>query len=257
MTRLTRHLQDTGNLLAGRPTLPVSEVFGPTIQGEGPHTGRRCFFVRLGHCNLHCTWCDTPYTWDRDRYDVDAECPPATPPEILERLAALGARPGDTVVLSGGEPLIHHPTLPALLDADYRWHLESNGTIWPGHDTASAFSHVTLSPKIHDQGDPERRRLRREPLLHWAERTFTSDGGVAWKFVIRPGSVHGGIDLTAVEALVRDYGLPSSCVWLMPEGTTPVGILHGTRDLTDYAVARGYNLTTRLHTLIWGDERGH
>lgn len=41
--------------------LLVSEVFGPTVQGEGKHCGRIAAFVRLGGCNLHCRWCDTPY----------------------------------------------------------------------------------------------------------------------------------------------------------------------------------------------------
>ena len=44
--------------------LAVSEIFGPTHQGEGPSTGRLCGFVRLARCNLSCLWCDTPYTWD-------------------------------------------------------------------------------------------------------------------------------------------------------------------------------------------------
>ena len=39
--------------------LVVSEIFGPTWQGEGPSLGRRCGFVRLGRCNLACTFCDT------------------------------------------------------------------------------------------------------------------------------------------------------------------------------------------------------
>lgn len=38
-------------------TLVVREVFGPTVQGEGPSTGRRCSFIRLGGCNLTCHWC--------------------------------------------------------------------------------------------------------------------------------------------------------------------------------------------------------
>jgi 7-carboxy-7-deazaguanine synthase len=56
-----------------KPPLVVSEVFGPTIQGEGPHAGQRAAFVRLGGCNLTCTWCDTAYTWDARRYDLRAE----------------------------------------------------------------------------------------------------------------------------------------------------------------------------------------
>lgn len=54
-------------------SLVVSEVFGPTHQGEGPHAGQLCAFVRLMGCNLSCSWCDTPYTWDASRYDLKAE----------------------------------------------------------------------------------------------------------------------------------------------------------------------------------------
>lgn len=53
--------------------LVVSEVFGPTFQGEGPSLGRRAGFVRLGRCNLDCSWCDTPNTWDWSRFDPAIE----------------------------------------------------------------------------------------------------------------------------------------------------------------------------------------
>ena len=46
----------------GDGRLAVSEVFGPTIQGEGPTAGRRAAFVRLAHCNLDCAWCFVPET---------------------------------------------------------------------------------------------------------------------------------------------------------------------------------------------------
>jgi hypothetical protein len=36
-------------------TLPVAESFGPTVQREGPATGRRAHFIRLGGCNLSCS----------------------------------------------------------------------------------------------------------------------------------------------------------------------------------------------------------
>lgn len=42
-------------------TLPVSEVF-TSFQGEGPRAGRACTFVRLGGCNLSCSWCFDPNT---------------------------------------------------------------------------------------------------------------------------------------------------------------------------------------------------
>ena len=53
--------------------LNVNEIFGPTIQGEGPHTGRLVGFLRLAGCNLACSWCDTPYSWDWTKYDKAEE----------------------------------------------------------------------------------------------------------------------------------------------------------------------------------------
>ena len=42
----------------GRP-----EIFH-SIQGEGANIGKPAVFLRLGFCNLKCTWCDAKYTWD-------------------------------------------------------------------------------------------------------------------------------------------------------------------------------------------------
>ena len=39
------------------------EIFH-TLQGEGASLGFPAVFLRLSLCNLHCHWCDTPYTWN-------------------------------------------------------------------------------------------------------------------------------------------------------------------------------------------------
>jgi 7-carboxy-7-deazaguanine synthase len=48
----------------GAGELLVSEISGPTLQGEVPSAWQAAAFVRLGGCNLSCRWCDTAYTWD-------------------------------------------------------------------------------------------------------------------------------------------------------------------------------------------------
>ena len=40
--------------------LDVQEIF-PTIQGEGPYVGYPAVFIRLGGCNLACSFCDTEF----------------------------------------------------------------------------------------------------------------------------------------------------------------------------------------------------
>lgn len=44
-------------------TLPVMESFY-TIQGEGFHQGRAAYFLRLGGCDVRCTWCDVKESWN-------------------------------------------------------------------------------------------------------------------------------------------------------------------------------------------------
>ena len=59
--------------MSSEPTkLKLSEVF-ESIQGEGPSAGLPCVFVRLATCNLHCSYCDTKYTWDWQNYDYERE----------------------------------------------------------------------------------------------------------------------------------------------------------------------------------------
>ena len=40
----------------------ISEIFGPTIQGEGALAGRLTVFVRTGGCDFRCDWCVAPET---------------------------------------------------------------------------------------------------------------------------------------------------------------------------------------------------
>lgn len=252
------------NIAPARPhtpptgTLPLSGVFGPTWQGEGPHTGRLVGFVRLGLCNLTCEWCDTPYTWDNTRHDVAAECPDTSVAAILGAMRAIRAR---TWVLSGGEPLMHSrgPREAALRELLTRypreaaphttgWHVETNGTITPPAWMAEQVAHWTVSPKIGTR-DPETKRLKTAPLS-WFALQAVAGRNVAFKFVCKQPT-----DLHQVDDVVTRFGLPHEHVWVMPEGTDARTILARQAALAGATLEHGYNLTTRLHVLLWGNER--
>lgn len=238
--------------------LPLNEVFGPTFQGEGPHTGRRCYFVRLGLCNLSCAWCDTPYTWDASRYDLAKENPEMDPEVILSWLEDLGAILGDTVVLSGGEPLMHHarPAFRELLNLGglYEWHVETNGTIAPPEWWIEHVAHTTVSPKVAQDDDPRSKRLKVKPLAAWAE--LAHKGRAAFKFVVRADLRYLEHDLTGVLRVTEELDLCDAHVYVMPEGTDAVAVVNGMRTIAPAVEASGWNLSTRLHTLLWDDERG-
>jgi organic radical activating enzyme len=240
--------------LSDRATLPLAEVFGPTWQGEGPHTGVPARFVRLGHCNLSCgadggtMRCDTPQTWDHDRFNVGAECPDTTTREIVERAAAI---PAAITVLTGGEPLLHHrrPAFAALLAHLATLgpvHVETNGTIPPAPEHDYVIAHYSVSPKLTNTGDPHRRRIRRGALVDFNDRR-----SAIFKFVCANTA-----DVDEVHDLVTDCGLDPDRVWIMPEGITADDVLATHRLIADDVLRLGYRTTTRLHTLLWGSERG-
>lgn len=226
------------------PTLVVSEVFGPTFQGEGPSAGRAAAFVRLGRCNLACSWCDTPYTWDWDRYDPAVELTTMAVEDVVERLDATGA---GLVVVTGGEPLLQQrhllPLLEALRARGRRVEVETGGTIAPALPEGLVDG-WNVSPKLASSGMPAERRLRPDAL-----RAFAATGRAVFKFVVREPS-----ELDEVAAVVDEHGLAP--VWVMPEGTDEATVLARLRELAPHVVGRGWNLTPRLHVLVWGDRRG-
>lgn len=240
---------------AADATLVVAEVFGPTLQGEGPSTGRRAAFIRLGGCNLHCTWCDTPYTWDAARHDLRAELQRVPVPAILHDVAVMDV---PLAVVTGGEPLLHQTQpgwgllLEGLGQLGVAVEVETNGTQTPNRPTQAHVTRFNVSPKLgHADGgrDPLERRVVPEALAAFAKLARVHDGA-AFKFVAQgPG------DLDEIGALVTRHHIPREAVWVMPEGTTVDAILAGQRLLADPVIGRGWNLTTRLHTLLWGSER--
>lgn len=119
-------------------TLHVVEMF-PTLQGEGPYAGHPAVFVRLGGCNLACSFCDTEFESFK----------PMALAEVLTQVEALSAGIRDLVVITGGEPLRQNiaPLCEALLARGLRVQIETNGTLWR---PLPAGVHIVCSPKVTD-----------------------------------------------------------------------------------------------------------
>ncbi len=130
-------------------TIWISEIFGPTIQGEGSLLGQPTVFVRTGGCDYRCSWCDSLYAVDshhrKDWIEMTAE-------EILARVSILsGGRPL-MVSLSGGNPAIQ--PLGGLLAlgkaAGYAFALETQGSV--AKDWFAELDVLTISPKPPSSG---------------------------------------------------------------------------------------------------------
>ncbi|NKY96631.1 7-carboxy-7-deazaguanine synthase QueE [Nocardiopsis alborubida] len=235
--------------------LLISEIFGPTFQGEGASLGQRAAFVRLAGCNLDCGFsqgpetatmrCDTPYSWNWEAFDKRNHSHRTPQMEVVEKVRAIGA---DLVVFTGGEPLLQQQALIWVMDMcraqGMRVEVETNGTRIPGEALMGVVDRFSVSPKLAGSAVPYTQRIRPQAL-----RRYMSSGKAVFKFVAADRD-----DLEEVAALERDLGLAP--IWIMPEGTTAEAVLERGRELADPVLERGWNLTTRLHTLLWGDERG-
>jgi organic radical activating enzyme len=165
------------------------------------------------------------------------------PTDILPRIEADNA--GLTVV-TGGEPLLHQrkPAFSSMIDALARIgdvEIETNGTIPPVKGMPAAFN---ASVKLASSGVPEALRYRPSAV------DALNEAGARFKFVAKDVR-----DLDEIGHIVDAHHLPHSNIWVMPEGTTAEAVLSGTRRIADDVIRHGWNLTTRLHTIIWGQER--
>jgi 7-carboxy-7-deazaguanine synthase len=119
----------------------LSEIFS-SIQGEGADLGKEALFIRLGGCNLSCTYCDTEYARQKAAtFNVYSDGSkeefenPARADDILG-IVARGFRLPGIVVITGGEPLLQAEAVGdigrRLRMKGCRVHLETNGTLPDG-----------------------------------------------------------------------------------------------------------------------------
>ena len=115
--------------------LPLMEEFY-TIQGEGYHTGKAAYFIRLGGCDVGCHWCDVKESWD-------AELHPLTAADTIIENAA--RHPSKAVVVTGGEPLLYNLDYltQGLQAAGIKTFIETSGA----YPLSGSWDWICLSPK--------------------------------------------------------------------------------------------------------------
>lgn len=223
-------------------TALLAEAF-VSVQGEGPLLGQRAVFVRFSRCNLSCKWCDSARTWDWHNFDPRRETHRARVRDIATWVTAQDV---DLMIVTGGEPMVQQAVLAELARScsPVRVQVETNGTLAPIPEVANAVDLFVVSPKLANSGVEFSKRI-----VPTALGALTATGRAQWKFVVTDLA-----DLNEIGRLADEYGL--SPIWVMPQGTTAAAVLDGQRAVADGVLARGWNLTTRLHILLWGDERG-
>ena len=127
--------------------LPIVEKFH-SLQGEGFHTGKSAFFVRLAGCNVGCSWCDTKHSWNQEKY------PLISIKKIVDEIKRARKKGASFLVITGGEPLNHNldNLCKAIKKETYKGsqksikiHIETSGA----SKISGHYDWITLSPKRH------------------------------------------------------------------------------------------------------------
>lgn len=126
--------QKTLNQVAKGEMLPLMEAFY-TLQGEGYHKGSAAYFIRIGGCDVGCHWCDVKESWEAEKH----------PPTSIDSISLEAKKHSDTVVITGGEPLMWNMNpLTHLLKAEgIKTHIETSGA----YQLTGDWDWFCLSPK--------------------------------------------------------------------------------------------------------------
>ena len=231
-----------------------AEIFY-TLQGEGISSGQPSTFIRLSMCNLQCTWCDTPYTWNwtgtswqttsGEKFNKEDVIINLDTDTVLEKIQAF---PCKHLIITGGEPLIQQAEIAELLSklpTDWTVEVETNGTLIPDALPTERDIQFNVSLKLAHSNNPASKALKPESI-----KWFSAHESTYFKFVIS-----GEEDLQSVQELQEQYNIPRNQIILMPEGTDSKTLKEKIPALAEICVKHGYRLSDRLHVHIWGSER--
>ncbi|MDC3411958.1 7-carboxy-7-deazaguanine synthase QueE [Aquibacillus sp. 3ASR75-11] len=236
--------------------IPVLEIFGPTIQGEGMVVGRKTMFVRTAGCDYQCSWCDSSFTWDGSAKN---EIKQMTADEIWEQLYSIGGDYFDHVTISGGNPALLSSLglLTSLLNRkNIAIALETQGSKW--QPWFYEIDDLTISPKppssnmvtnfdtldeIVDNLIKSRSNFSLKVVVfdeedfHYAKKVHNRYRGVPFYLQVGNDDIHSDDHEQLANKLLKKYE------WLVDE-TMQSCEMNSVRVLP------------QLHTLVWGNKRG-
>lgn len=158
-------IDKTDSIFEGGRKLPIMEDFY-TLQGEGYNMGKAAYFVRIGGCDVGCSWCDTKQSWNAKLF------PPVAIEEIIEKAANT---PAKTIVVTGGEPSLY--PLDYFTDRLRREGVKTMVETSGAYELTGTWDWVCLSPKKQspplqhnlDRADELKVIIQKEEDLKWAE----------------------------------------------------------------------------------------
>ncbi len=256
-----------GKLKPRAKPIPVVEMFGPTIQGEGAMIGMQTYFIRFGLCDYKCKMCDSMHAVDPNQVRQNAKW--LTQDQVFEEFMTLYATgSAKTVTFSGGNPAIHdlQDLVDSLKEEGFRIVVETQGTFHPSW--LGGVDGVTISPKGPGMGE----KLEMDKLDAFIEDLYNMGSAPLNLKVV----IFDERDLEVARMMYERYtkilGIP---LFLSLGNPYPPGldedVVNGSMDLVEELASRYRMLfdeiktdpilsnaifTPQLHVFIWGNAKG-
>ncbi|MEH7503163.1 7-carboxy-7-deazaguanine synthase QueE [Neobacillus drentensis] len=238
--------------------IPVLEIFGPTIQGEGMVIGQKTMFVRTAGCDYSCSWCDSAFTWDGSAKD---DIQQMTAEEIWAELKRVGGENFSFVTISGGNPALLKNLdvfIDLLKENDIKIGIETQGSRW--QDWFVNIDELTISPKppsskmvtnfdildaifqnLHDNDFKHQVSLKvvifDEADLEYAKTVHNRYADIPFYLQVGNDDITNANNNELIQKLLLKYE------WL-------VNCVVSDHELNDVKVL------PQLHALLWGNKRG-
>lgn len=238
--------------------IPVLEIFGPTVQGEGMVIGQKTMFVRTAGCDYQCSWCDSAFTWDGSAKNMIKMM---RSDEIWAELTRIGEDRFSHVTLSGGNPALlpHMKELVSLLHSEgIVIAVETQGSKW--QDWLAEIDQVTLSPKPPSSGMTTNQEILDEivaRLLHREARYSMSlkvvifdEADLAFAKEIHQRYPQVPMFLQVGNPDVQRMDIHNHASELLSRYEKLIDLVMSDSKLNDVRVL------PQLHALVWGNKRG-
>lgn len=238
--------------------IPVAEIFGPTIQGEGPHVGMQTLFVRVAGCDFKCAWCDSKFAWK-----IDGSIKRYGTKELADILVQeCNNSKCSNVVLTGGNPCLYDfkQVIDILHDNNITVDIETQGSKMP--DWLLDVDLLVISPKAPSSKQPDVYKTVNE----YMKLLSSIKQKVAIKIpVFNEEDFEFAMKYYALVDYYREKGVDIDLYLSVGNtNTTEAGDI-SKRVLSDYEklinmVANSYMqrvfILPQVHTLVWGNKQG-
>ncbi|MCD8212944.1 MAG: 7-carboxy-7-deazaguanine synthase QueE [Campylobacter sp.] len=239
-----------------------------SIQGEGAYQGRLALFLRFFGCNLNCIGFDVK-TPSKKTGEILIGCDSAravfkghfehkrySNGEILSLVDSYcrGLKSKPIIVITGGEPLIHHKNenfinlVQNLLERNFDVHFETNATIEIDSVKFPIYKKCkfALGIKLAYSGIDKVKRINPKAIKAICENSKES----FYKFVL---SSPGKNDLEQILQVLKIYDAP---VWCMAMGANRAQLEQNSLDVANFAIKYGFNYSERIHVRLWDRKEG-